>query len=129
MVNAIGQAINTIESNNWDPYQVHEKVASMYSWHDVAKRTDDVYQKVMLLEDPSLADRFEKYSNCGPIAGKFGVMIIAVNYIFWLFLEWFFPRTGIDIAPTFDPNLFHKELIRLKRSIIIGHKKVEKYDF
>jgi phosphatidylinositol glycan class A protein len=87
----------------------------MYTWHDVAKRTDEVYKTVMRLQNPSLADRFERCHSCGLFAGKFAVMIIAVNYLLWMFLEWLYPRCEIDIAPTFDQKLFHDELRNIKK--------------
>lgn len=54
----------------------------------------------------SLSDRLERYHNCGLVAGKIGAMIMAVDYLLFLFLEWLLPPSMIDQAPTFDHGLF-----------------------
>lgn len=108
--------MDIIRSGLWNPYEIHKQVSDMYSWHDVAKRTDAIYQTVMKHDQISLADRFVHINRCGLVAGKFGVMIIAVNHILWLFLEWLNPRENIDIAPKFDQELFHEEVNHLNLS-------------
>jgi phosphatidylinositol N-acetylglucosaminyltransferase subunit A len=105
-----------MNSGTWDPVKMHSEVSNMYSWQDVARRTDEVYQRVMDLDDVCLAERFERYHTCGPVAGKFAVMIIAVNHMLWMFLEWLWPRENIDIAPSFDQTLFEEELKRIRKS-------------
>lgn len=108
LVSAVDSAIIKIQKNEIDPIKQHEKVSTMYSWEDVAKRTELVYEKV--LKDPklSLIERFEKYEKCGWFSGKFGVLIIAFNYMFLIFLEWILPVQDIDIAPDFDRQKFKK---------------------
>jgi phosphatidylinositol glycan class A protein len=80
----------------------------MYSWADVAERTERVYHRVVAGSNLPLAQRLLKYNGCGVIAGKLAIMIMAVDYLLLLLLEWLFPRSGIDISPTFDVHLFHE---------------------
>ncbi len=41
-----------------DPYQMHLKVKSMYNWHDIAKRTNIVYNKVVnQMENPCIIEK------------------------------------------------------------------------
>lgn len=80
----------------------------MYSWADVAKRTEHVYHQVIHAPDLTLNQRFNKYHGCGVFAGKIAIMVMAVDYLLYLFLEWLFPRDDIDTAPSFDMELFHE---------------------
>jgi phosphatidylinositol glycan class A protein len=49
-----------------------------------------------------------KYHNCGVFAGKIAMMVVAVDYLFFLLLELLLPREQIDTAPDFDPVLFEE---------------------
>lgn len=81
----------------------HQIVRLMYSWDDVAQRTEKVYFGVIRHPELSLADRFVRYNGCGIIAGKLAVMIIAVNYLFFVFLEWLSPRhVGLHLSVCLD---------------------------
>jgi phosphatidylinositol glycan class A protein len=113
---AVSRAIGYIQSGSHDPVKTHQLVSQMYNWEDVAKRTQKVYETVLLQDRLPLAERLVRYNRCGIIAGKFAVIIITVNYFFWIFLEWLVPRRDIDIAPKFSLALFHREIRRLKKS-------------
>lgn len=80
--------------------QFHEEVASMYSWRDVAERTEKVYDRI---ESPSksLGGRVGKYTACGPWAGLLGVFISVLDYIFLVILCWLIPESEIEVAPDF----------------------------
>jgi hypothetical protein len=41
-VDAVSQAIAKVERNEVDPLKLHAKVKEMYSWSDVAVRTEKV---------------------------------------------------------------------------------------
>ncbi|KAI7826332.1 phosphatidylinositol N-acetylglucosaminyltransferase [Kickxella alabastrina] len=43
----------------------HGLVKKMYSWHNVAERTERVYLKVVDAEEPPLIERFRRYYGCG----------------------------------------------------------------
>ena len=115
LVLAVEKSISLIESKTFDANSVHHQVSKMYSWDDVAKRTEKVYEKALQLPQVPLAERFRRYHGVGAVAGKFAVMIIAVNHLLWLVLEWLLPRSEIDLAPRFDLTLFHQEVERLKK--------------
>jgi len=44
-----------------DPWAQHERVRKMYSWANVAKRTDAVYRMVMQQGDLPLVERFRRW--------------------------------------------------------------------
>jgi phosphatidylinositol glycan class A protein len=43
-----------------DPFRMHEEVKSMYNWHDVAERTEKVYDRMASMEPLPLIDRLKK---------------------------------------------------------------------
>lgn len=53
----------------WDLLQVSE----MYSWNDVARRTADVYKKVMDTPDMTLKQRIRLMHTTGPALGKVAI--------------------------------------------------------
>lgn len=40
-----------------------------------------------------------RYYGCGSWAGKIFCVLVAMNYLFYTFLEWFSPRSQIDLVP------------------------------
>ncbi|XP_030852765.1 phosphatidylinositol N-acetylglucosaminyltransferase subunit A-like isoform X1 [Strongylocentrotus purpuratus] len=81
------------------PEAVYQRMAHVYTWQNVAKRTEKVYDSILNDETLSLPQRFDCYYKCGPAAGKFFVLLAAINFIFFWFLEWFSPREYIDMVP------------------------------
>jgi phosphatidylinositol glycan class A protein len=67
----------------------------MYNWHDVAERTEKVYESIMAREHEPLIDRLRRYHECGPWAGKLFCAVVAIDYLFWRFLE----------VRSFDPSI------------------------
>ncbi|KAJ3061742.1 hypothetical protein HDU98_002354 [Podochytrium sp. JEL0797] len=104
LVNSIATAIHRIKTNPPDPYELHNEIRGMYSWANVAERTERVYSRVMesLDESVELADRLVNYMRVGVWAGPYSVMIIAVSHLLYCFLEWLVPREGIEIAQDFE---------------------------
>lgn len=81
------------------PQELHDEVKGMYSWADVAHRTEKVYDRVMRRPVPSLLLRLHKYYACGSWAGPLFCLLVALDHLFWCLLEWLCPRGSIDIAP------------------------------
>ena len=82
-----------------DPMKMHEEVRRMYSWDNVAARTEIVYDKISDRPVLPLIERFRRYYGCGPWAGKLFVCIVAVDYLIALLLGYLWPADEIDIAP------------------------------
>jgi phosphatidylinositol glycan class A protein len=86
--------------------QMHETVKSLYSWHNVAERTERVYYKVMERPQSSLLTRLKTSCSLGLISG-IGQVIFQLIGIFWLWLfEIVFPVDSIDIAEDFNSALY-----------------------
>lgn len=94
------QAIHLIENNLVDTQAFHGQVSKMYSWPDVAQRTEQIYYRAMRPDrDGSLATRLTAYYGCGEILGKIACCMVMVDFLFLLLLDWLVPRDTIDMAP------------------------------
>lgn len=97
MVEAIGRAIKILPSI--DPFSMHNRMRTLYSWTDVAKRTEVVYDHAINARDEDLLQRLSKYFECGPWAGKLFCLVVIFDFIIWNILEWWKPSKEVDIAP------------------------------
>lgn len=109
LVNSTLQAIDLIQSKAVDPLSFHDQVKDMYSWVDVARRTQVVYDRIDpdRLEEP-LLNRLMRYYRCGPWAGKLFVICVLVDVLLYYLLEWLYPRDKIDLAKKW-PRKVHKK--------------------
>ncbi|KAJ2992904.1 hypothetical protein HDV02_002754 [Globomyces sp. JEL0801] len=114
IVQSIDRAIEKVKHGRINPFEIHNQVANMYSWDDVAERTEVIYKDIMKKSEISLIERLERYHGCGIFAGKLGVMIMTVHYLFYLLLEWLMPRDSIDAAPAFDRDMFWDYCVNMK---------------
>jgi phosphatidylinositol glycan class A protein len=117
IVLATSKAISAMRAGKIRTEKFHEQVKKMYSWQNVALRTERVYDGISgtIPEDEfygvdtsgygsrirhfTLIDRLKRYYGCGIWAGKLFCLCCVVDYLFFLFLEWWFPRDNIDICP------------------------------
>lgn len=105
----------------------HELVRNMYSWHDIARRTERVYDLITgspsasdnaefydnpewtgygqaasaQMQSAALIDRLKRYYGCGIWAGKLFVIVVVVDYLIYCLLEFLYPRDKIDICKPF----------------------------
>ena len=123
LVRATVKAIGLLRANKIRTEGFHEQVKRMYSWTDVAERTERVYDGItgtIPEEDfygvemtPSgysgtrgragvqsfaLIDRLKRYYGCGIWAGKLFCLCVIIDYLIFQFLEVFFPRSRIDVC-------------------------------
>lgn len=120
LVLATGKAIAALRSNKVRTERFHDQVKMMYSWTDVARRTERVYNGISgaiselefygyhpdagwdavrgRTRSFALIDRLKRYYGCGIWAGKLFCLCVVIDYILFIFLEMCFPRTNIDIA-------------------------------
>jgi phosphatidylinositol glycan class A protein len=124
LVAATGKAIAALRANKVRTELFHDEVKTMYSWTDVAQRTERVYDGIsgVLSEADfygydaadaaswsatrgragvqsfALIDRLKRYYGCGIWAGKLFCLCVVIDYLLFLLLEMIAPREGIDIA-------------------------------
>ncbi|XP_066281291.1 phosphatidylinositol N-acetylglucosaminyltransferase subunit A-like [Branchiostoma lanceolatum] len=82
------------------PRERHERISAMYTWQDVARRTETVYDATAELPSSTLADRIHRYSHSGSGWVLFVLLLVIVNYLFWKLLEILVPRKKIELVPT-----------------------------
>jgi phosphatidylinositol N-acetylglucosaminyltransferase subunit A len=122
LVAATGKAIALLRANKIRTERFHDQVKMMYSWTDVAERTERVYDGIcgVLSEEEfygnhsssgwsatrgragvqsfALIDRLKRYYGCGIWAGKLFCLCAVVDYLLYVILEILYPRATIDIA-------------------------------
>lgn len=122
IVAATGKAIAAMRENKIRTDKFHEQVKMMYSWTDVAERTERVYDGISgaLSEEDfygrhigmdwsaargragvqsfALIDRLKRYYGCGIWAGKLFCLCVVLDYLLLVFLEIWAPTGNIDIA-------------------------------
>ncbi|CAA7387915.1 unnamed protein product [Spirodela intermedia] len=97
MVLAIKKAIDRLPSI--DPHAMHLRIKNLYSWHDVARRTEIVYDRAQRCSDENLLQRLSRYLNCGAWAGKLFCIVMIIDFLFWQFLQWWQPSEDIEVVP------------------------------
>ncbi|KAG6399244.1 hypothetical protein SASPL_140720 [Salvia splendens] len=85
MVMAITKAIDLLPQI--DPEEMHNRIKKLYSWHDVAKRTEIVYDRALKCSNQSLIDRLPRYLSCGAWAGKLFCMVMIIDFLLWRLLQ------------------------------------------
>ncbi|KMT18083.1 hypothetical protein BVRB_2g032740 [Beta vulgaris subsp. vulgaris] len=116
MVQAVGKAITILPII--DPQAMHLRMKRLYSWHDVAKRTERVYEWALKCADQNLLERLSRYLACGAWAGKLFCLVMIINYLFWCFLKLWQPEEEIEEAP--DVELLHQREEMSEDSTVIG---------
>lgn len=123
LVQATGRAIEKLRAGKVRTELFHNQVKLMYSWTDVAERTERVYDGIsgVISHDDfyrgagnagawsptrarpgaqnfALIERLKRYYGCGIWAGKLFCICVIVDYLLYLVLELFAPRSRIDIC-------------------------------
>jgi phosphatidylinositol glycan class A protein len=131
IVAATGRAIAALRSGKVRTELFHNQVKQMYSWTDVAQRTERVYDGIsgVLSHDEfyqgagaggawsatrgragvqsfALIERLKRYYGCGIWAGKLFCLCAIIDYLLYMFLEIFAPRSRIDIARDWPKKVF-----------------------
>ncbi|KAF2396040.1 UDP-Glycosyltransferase/glycogen phosphorylase [Trichodelitschia bisporula] len=126
LVAATCHAISLLKAGKLSTHRFHEQVRDMYSWTDVAARTERVYDGIsgVLSAEAfygartpgdaaaaaaatwargragvtsfALIDRLKRYYGCGIWAGKLFCLCVVVDYLLYVVLEIFAPRARID---------------------------------
>ncbi|KAJ2497152.1 Phosphatidylinositol N-acetylglucosaminyltransferase GPI3 subunit, partial [Coemansia sp. RSA 2052] len=105
IVEALSQAIAGVDDRANHPelsaQRFHSQVKKMYSWHNVAERTERVYRQIIDIEEPPLIERFRRYYGCGLVAGKIFCLVAAIDFLIGALLAWLWPKESIELAQPF----------------------------
>ncbi|KAK2992634.1 hypothetical protein RJ640_023944 [Escallonia rubra] len=105
MVRAIEKAIYKLPQV--DPQAMHLRMKNLYSWHDVARRTEIVYDRALRCSSQNLLERLSRYLSCGVWAGKIFFLVMIIDFLLWSLLRLWQPDVDIEVVPDFDP--VHRE--------------------
>ena len=94
LVDALSEAVSI--SRRIVPYEMHERVKTMYNWVDVSRRTEAVYDEITLAAVPSLAERFMKYYTVGFISGICACFLVAMLHLYLKVCEYLWPSEDIE---------------------------------
>jgi|TARA_R110002003_G_scaffold130_6_gene12204 phosphatidylinositol glycan class A protein len=120
---ATGRAIDKLRAGKVRTELFHSQVKQMYSWTDVAQRTERVYDGISGvishtdfyqaggaagvwsatpgrtgMHSFALIERLKRYYGCGVWAGKLFCLCVVIDYLLYVVLEIFAPRSRIDIC-------------------------------
>ena len=87
---------------------------SAYNWDKVSHKTLQVYKKAMCYKDRSIITRMKKALGIGHISGVFYLCLIALDYLLFMALSVFCPRSSYKKEPKFDYENYKKYLKELK---------------
>ncbi|KAB7505084.1 Phosphatidylinositol N-acetylglucosaminyltransferase subunit A [Armadillidium nasatum] len=96
-----------MDGTRCDPMRMHEEMRNIYTWSDIAVRTEKVYDAVS--EDnlsSCLADRAKRYRRCGFLAGTFMIFLISLQSLLLKICDWKWPIENIDIVPDYHADSF-----------------------
>lgn len=71
-------------------------------------RLRQVYDLISHMETPPLIERLRRYYGCGVYAGKLFCIVMAVDYLVWMLLEYVFPRDDVEVVQTFPYKRYRK---------------------
>jgi len=125
VVDATCRAIAELRRGNVKTEKFHKRVQQMYSWTNVAMRTERVYDGICRGEQASLMDRLKRYYGCGIWAGKLFVICAVVDYLLWWVLEFWYPRSGIDLARDWPKKEVVVKEVKDGSGIRVGRKRSE----
>ncbi|XP_052198882.1 phosphatidylinositol N-acetylglucosaminyltransferase subunit A-like isoform X2 [Diospyros lotus] len=97
MVQAIQKAISMLPEI--DPQNMHLRMKKLYSWHDVAKRTEIVYDRALRCPNHNLLERLSRYLICGALAGKLFCLVMIIDFLLWHLLQLLQPAADIERVP------------------------------
>ncbi|XP_028291955.1 phosphatidylinositol N-acetylglucosaminyltransferase subunit A isoform X2 [Gouania willdenowi] len=81
------------------PFSIHARVRKLYTWRNVAERTEKVYDRVSTEEVLPLDRRLMRLrSHCGSVVGSIFSIFALVDGLLLVVLRWFLPDHNMDIA-------------------------------
>ncbi|ORY81861.1 hypothetical protein BCR37DRAFT_367902 [Protomyces lactucae-debilis] len=98
LVTATSRAIDDLCRGRVKTDKFHDQVKRMYSWTNIAARTEQVYDHISANASLPLMERLKKYYGCGVYAGKLFCMLVAIDFLLLIVLEYLQPLASIDIC-------------------------------
>lgn len=96
LVNSLVEAVAVAKRIN--PLELHTLLRNMYSWINVAARTESVYELVTDTENVTLAERYRRYMTAGRFGSVVVCFIITCMHLLWQLWEFLLPAADIELA-------------------------------
>ncbi|RUS81571.1 hypothetical protein EGW08_010672 [Elysia chlorotica] len=93
-----------IDGRQPDPFELHNKIKSLYSWRDVARRTEAVYETVQETPLPDISTRLQRFRQCGLVSGRLFMLTAILNLIWLLVLQYIWPAQSVELAEEFTAS-------------------------
>ncbi|XP_028655633.1 phosphatidylinositol N-acetylglucosaminyltransferase subunit A [Erpetoichthys calabaricus] len=85
--------------NLLSPAAIHNRVKTLYTWRNVAKRTEKVYDRVAKEVVLTIDERLHRLMfSCGPVAGCIFAFLAVLDFLLLLLLKWLVPESYMDRA-------------------------------
>ncbi|KAI0075965.1 transferase [Panus rudis PR-1116 ss-1] len=115
VLRAMSEAIEIVSQSKHDPHQAHERMKGFYDWAEVTDRTERVYEAVLESEPYDFWTRMNRTLQLGRFVGPIYAIILIVDCLFFIFLEWLIPASDIDkVQMHWDEQKFCKIASRLQ---------------
>jgi len=75
-----------------DPFVLHQRIKDMYTWQNVASKTEKVYDEIVSNENHTIMRRLDKFEGRALIAGKLYLLVVFVDVLLLAILDWLYPR-------------------------------------
>nr|XP_034958311.1 phosphatidylinositol N-acetylglucosaminyltransferase subunit A isoform X2 [Zootoca vivipara] len=100
LCNGLEKAIHQLKSGSLLSSEIiHNNVKTFYTWKDVAKRTEKVYDRVAGETVLPMGKRLDRLiSHCGPVTGCIFALFAVLSFLFLILLRWLTPDYLIDVA-------------------------------
>ncbi|OBZ77733.1 Phosphatidylinositol N-acetylglucosaminyltransferase gpi3 subunit [Grifola frondosa] len=96
VVRAMSEAIEIVSAGKHDPIQAHQRIKGFYDWSEIAERTERVYELVMESPQRDFWCRMQRTLELGRFAGLIFAIILVVDCLFFVFLQWWLPEEDMD---------------------------------
>ncbi|KAI0659367.1 transferase, partial [Cubamyces menziesii] len=96
VVRAVSEAIERVSAGKHDPLRAHERIKDFYDWTEITRRTELVYESVLATSPYDFWTRLQRTLDLGRFAGLIYAVILMVDCLFFMFLEWYIPEEELD---------------------------------
>lgn len=99
-----------INVKNVSTKNFYNEVASIYSWRQVAERTERVYDYAMERPVPNMLSRIKSSIAWGPVVGVWAIFYTIMEALILWLTELVFPAQDIDIVRNFNSEKYNNSL-------------------
>jgi phosphatidylinositol glycan class A protein len=88
----------------------HQELTNLYSWRQVAERTEKVYDYCMTTPTPNMLDRLKTSHMWGSMIGMWAMLYCIFESITMMLTEILWPESSIDIARSFSSPVYNQDI-------------------